>query len=239
MSESPSAAQRVIAVPELLDHILLCLLQDLIPPTNRDDVRSENTKRNAQLLRTLLRCSEIGTAWHRSIFHGPEQLRKSLFLEAELEDSRSWQQVSDLYPNQQSYYRGLALRAPVLNPVIQTAYADYHFRYWRSGLGAEGPRHHAYLIITRRHIGHARQSISAGLGAGIRNMLLAQPPPTELTATVWERNDQLRDFNARTTGISDPVIRCRDGVRLDLVLAKVGLMFDEHEDVTSIKVTTV
>jgi hypothetical protein len=239
MDKSPSAAEQVIAVPELLDQILFALLQDLVPPTNRDDVRSRNTQLNAELIRTLLRCSEIGKAWHRSVFHGPEQLKKSLFLHAEPEDQRSWQQVSGLYPNQQSYYRGLALKAPVLNPVIQTAYADYHFRYWRSGLGAEGPRHHAYLIITRRHISHARKLIAEGMGGTIRNMLLAQPPPTELTATIWERNDQLKAFSERTTGIADPIVKCHEGVRLDLVLAKVGRMFDEHDDVTSIKVTTV
>lgn len=81
------------------------------------------------------------------------------------------------HPNQQSYYRGLALQAPVLNPVVQTECADYHFRYWRSGLSAEAPRHHAYLIIPKRHISRAGELADAGLGGTVRNVLLAQPPP--------------------------------------------------------------
>jgi hypothetical protein len=83
--------------------------------------------------------------------------------------------------------------------------------------------------MTRRYIHRARELVGEGLGGTIRNMHLAQPAPTELIATVWERNDQPKAFSDRTTVIANPCVQYRDGVRLDLILAKVDRMFDEHD----------
>lgn len=239
MEQPLSASARVFATTELLESILLCLLEDIDSPTNREDVRSVTTQNNASILLHLLRLSEIGLVWRRCILHGSKPIQRELFVLAKAEDKRTWWQSKVLYSNQQSYYRGLAYRAPILNPIVQTSFPDYRFRYWRSGLGAEGPRHHAYLIISRRHIAHARERICDGHGKNVLDMVLSQPPPVQMEATIWERNDALKDFHERTTAIEEPLIQCDKGITLGIVLHRVGEMFDNHDDVTSFKITTV
>lgn len=239
MDTFPTAATRTLAIPEILEHILLYLLADLSPPTNRDDCRSHNVQTNARILLHILRCTEIASLWRTCITRSSPFLRRALFLSRECDDVRSWDQQTVIYPNQQQFYRCLAYSAPVLNPVTQMAFDGYRFRYWRSGLGAEGPRHHAYLILSRRHVNEARIRIAHGYGKNVRNMFLAQPPPTEMCAAIWERRFDPVLFPSRTIEIKNPQLLKHDGVTLDDVLRHAGQIFDEHSDLISIKVTTV
>jgi hypothetical protein len=236
---TPTASSRALATPEIAEHIFLDLLEDLTPPTNRDDWRSTHVQSNARILLHLLRCSQVSLTWRRCIFNGPPFLQRALFLRLDPDTHRSWDQHPSIYPNQQSYYRGIALRAPILNPVIQTACESYKFRYWRSGLGAEGPRHHAYMIITRSHSDKARRLMDSGFGAAVRRMFLSQPPPTEMGFSIWERDDKEALFDDRTTAISEPYLGVEGGVTLDDVLQHAGKLFDSHPDLVSLKITTI
>lgn len=239
MEHPPSAASRALATPEILELILLHCLTYLVPPTNRDDRRSDKTQTNADILLHIIRLTPINSTWRKCILQGPPELQRALFLRHESSTVRSWTQYPNLYPSQQSYYRGLAFRAPVLNPVIQMSFEGYKFRYWRSGLGAEGPRHHAYLILTRRHILDARERMRLGYGKVVRGMFLAQPPPTEVCATIWERDDEVGIWPTRTTGIQEASVCREEGLRLDDVLGYAGRIFDECPDLVAVKVTTV
>ncbi|KAK5173909.1 uncharacterized protein LTR77_002590 [Saxophila tyrrhenica] len=138
-----------------------------------------------------------------------------------------------------SYYTAPCLRAPQLNPVIQSLFARYHFRFWHLSYDSTGNKHVAYLIITRQDIPAIAFRSITGQGKSITDMLLSQPPPTALEATIWEEKDETKEYLGRTSTLSDPVIVCEDGVTIGLVHVKVKKMFDEHPDVAAIKLTTV
>lgn len=70
-------------------------------------------------------------------------------------------------------------------------------------------------------------------------MLLSQPPPTALEATIWEERDETKDYVGRTSALADPSIVSETGVTIGLVHERVAKMFDEHQDVAAIKLTTV
>ena len=97
----------------------------------------------------------------------------------------------------------------------------------------------AYLIITRRDVPAVALRSGTGQGKSISSMLLAQPPPEALEATIWEEKYETKEYVGRTTKLEDPVIACESGVTIGLVHEKVAKMFDDHPDVAAIKLTTV
>jgi hypothetical protein len=125
-----SAANGALATPEILEYVLQHLLADLLPPTNRHDAQSESVQHNARILLHLLHCCEVGPVWRGCIMHGPPALQHALFLSGDFDSTRFWDQQDIMYPNQRSYFRGLAYLAPELNPILQTVFDGQKFRYW-------------------------------------------------------------------------------------------------------------
>ena len=70
-------------------------------------------------------------------------------------------------------------------------------------------------------------------------MLLSQPPCTALEATIWDERDETKDYVGRTMELRDEMIRCEEGLTIGMVQRRVKEMFDEHKDVSAIKLTTV
>ena len=70
-------------------------------------------------------------------------------------------------------------------------------------------------------------------------MLLSQPPCTSLEAMIWEERDETKDYVGRTSRLQDPIIRCESGVTIGMIHERAARMFDEHHDVTAIKLTTM
>ena len=70
-------------------------------------------------------------------------------------------------------------------------------------------------------------------------MLLSQPPCTALEATIWEERDETKEYVGRTSTLKDPNIRCDSGVTVGLVHERVAQIFNEHPDVTAVKLTTL
>ena len=70
-------------------------------------------------------------------------------------------------------------------------------------------------------------------------MQLSQPPCTALKAMIWEERDETKDYVGKTSALKDPMILCDGGVTLGQVHEKVNRLFDEHQDLTAIKLTTV
>ncbi len=239
-SSEPSAAQCVLGSPELLAHILSYLLCQLLPLTDQEDPRSVRVYGNARILKQLLRCSEVNWTWYRCILQDSKQFRDALFLQPNEHSTRPWDfgvgatRATRLH----SYCTTPHQRAPRLNPIIQTTFGPYHFRFWHLNPASSGNRHVAYLIITRKNIPAVSLRSSTGQGRTISRMLLSQPPPTAMEATIWEERDETRDYVGRTTSLRDPVIRCTTGVTIGLVHDMVSKMFDEYRDVAAIKLTT-
>ena len=231
-----SSAEEALAVTEILEQILTCLLESLDQPSNREDANSQLTQSNAAILLHLLQCAAVNKTWKHCILHGSQPLRRCLYLLPDSRSPRSWEHGGRVYASQATAYRDLSASAPSLNPVVQTLFSSCNFRFWRSGLEAEGPRHRAYLILTRKRLQVFNQAISNGYGENILSMLLAQPPPVEFTAEIWDREDADARLEKRSTKIWRPSIYCSAGVTIGLVFRRVTEMFDDHPDVTAIKV---
>ena len=238
--DEPSAAQRLSAIPELLEHIFTFLLCQILPLTDQEDPRSIRVYGNTNVLKHLLRCSEVGRDWNQCMSES-KRLQRALFLLPEYTTNRSWDHraTASTARLRSSYYTAPSLRAPRLNPVIQTTFGAYHFRFWHLSLESTGNKHCAYLIITRRDIPAVALRAQTGQGRSISRMLLSQPPCTHLRATIWEERDETRDYVGRTSALKDPVIMCDDGVTIGMVHERVSKMFDEHRDVAAIKLTTI
>jgi hypothetical protein len=234
------ATQRTFATAELLEQILIRLLDGLLPLTDREDPRSVRTHANATILEHILRCMQVSRDWRDCIL-GSSRLRRALFWTPDQRTNRSWDiaasatRVRLLY----SYYTAPHLRAPQLNPVIQTTFPAYHFRFWHLGLESTNNKHCAYLIIARRDLPAVKLREQTGNGRNISRMLVSQPPCAALEATIWEERDIVKDWVGRTSRLQDPIIRCDDGVTIGMIHERVGMMFDEHRDVTAIKLTTM
>ena len=235
-----SATQRTFATPELLEHILSYLLFFLLPVTDKEDPRSVKSHGNTNILLQLLRCTAVSQDWRKCILGSP-RLRRALYWEADPKTNRSWDvsasasRVRILY----SYYTAPHLRAPQLNPIIQTTFPVYQFRFWHLNPHSTGNKHCAYLIITRRDVPAVKLREQTGLGRSISKMMLSQPPCTVLEATIWDERDESKDYIGRTTRLEDPVISCETGVTIGMIHDRVAKMFDEHRDVAAIKLTTM
>ncbi|TKA23831.1 hypothetical protein B0A50_06966 [Salinomyces thailandicus] len=238
-----SATARAFATPELLEHILACLLDDILPPSPQEDPRSVRTHTSARKLLHLLRCSEVNHFW-QGCMRGSACLQRALFLLPDNVSDRSWQHdergSSDTAQTMRTSHRHTASsETPVLNSILQVTFKSYHFRFWHLSLEASDNKHCAYLIVTRRDLPALEQRAVTGQGRMISNMLLSQPPCAALEATIWEERDETKDYLGRTTSLRDPFIRHDEGLTIGMVHDKVGEMFREHSDVAAIKLTTV
>lgn len=228
--------ERVFALPELLEPILLCLLEDLSPLRYQEDPRCTRVYNNANILRHLLHCSQVCKQWKNSIERSAP-IQRALFLLPDPNSDRTWTQghdeLSDAGPKTES-----PLQPPVLNPVIQTIFKSYHFRYWHLSFEASGNRHCAYMIVEKRDIPDLISRATTGQGRNISNMLLSQPPCLALEATIWDERDETKDYVGRTTELRDPMISDEKGLTIGMVHKRVAEMFAEHPDVSAIKLTT-
>lgn len=237
-----SASDRVLSTAELLEQILVCLLEDIFPKTEHEDPRSPKTQANASILLHLVHCSQVNRIWHQCIFRGSKPIQRALFLREDHLGPRSWQVGRPWYPSQRDYHQDLAFRIPVLNPIVRATLPTYRFRFWKNAAEAWGPRYRAYLIVRRKDAVAARERLRSGQGRTLSKMFLSQPPATEMVAAIWEREVSAGDETtspSRTTELNRPVIKCDQGVTLGFMHKKIFEMFDEHKDVTAIKVTTV
>jgi hypothetical protein len=236
-----SAMHQVFSVPELMDHIISYLFRQLLPITDLEDPRSIRVHQNASILHQILRLSEINRAWHHFIF-GSNIVQRALFRLPDIHSIRSWDssQRANRERKLHSWLYTVALpRPPQLNPIIQTTFPAYHFRFWHLSLESTNNKHVAYLIITRRDLPAVQLRCQTGQGRCISEMLLSQPPPMALEATIWDERDESKDYIGRTNTLADPVIRCEQGVTIGLIHERVSKMFSQHRDVAAIKLTTI
>ena len=238
-SQLPLAAHRVFAIPELLDRILTYLLIPIHPIGPQEDPRSVRVHANADILRQLLSCNLVSRTWHSNITSS-SLLRQALFFRPAPQDMRSWTlpllRLEGSYSMMQ-YLR--EIRAPVLNPVVQTTFPAYQFRFWHLSPEVNGNKYCAYLIITRKDLPDLATRAESGQGKRVQEMLLSQPPIQALEASIWEERDETKEYLGRTKRLRDPVIRCEGGVTVEMVHERVGRWMEEYGDVAAIKLITV
>jgi hypothetical protein len=235
-----SSTERVFALPELLEPILLYLLEELSPLSYQEDPRNSRVYNNANVLQHLLKCNEVCKQWKSTIHHSAP-IQRALFLLPDPNNDRTWTQdhskTDDIdvqaSPNQPP------IQPPTLNPIIQTTFKSYHFRYWHLSFEASGNKHCAYMIIEKRDILDFKARAVTGQGRKISSMLLSQPPCTVLEATIWDERDETKDYVGRTMELRDSVITDERGLTIGMVQKKVAEMFAEHRDVSAIKLTTI
>jgi hypothetical protein len=235
-----SSTERVFALPELLEPILLYLLEELSPFSYQEDPRNSRVYNNANVLQHLLNCSQVCKQWKATIQHSAP-IQRALFLLPDPNSDRTWTQghsKTDDIDVQESPTRP-AIQPPTLNPIIQTTFKSYHFRYWHLSFEASGNKHCAYMIIEKRDIPDFKTRAMTGQGKNISSMLLSQPPCTALEATIWDERDETRDYVGRTMELRDSVITNDGGLTIGMVHEKVAEMFAEHPDVSAIKLTTM
>lgn len=230
-----TSAERVFALPELLEPILLFLLEDLSPLKYQEDPRCTRVYNNADILRHLLRCTQVCKQWKHSIERSAP-IQRALFLLPDPNSDRTWTQGHS--ETGDTGVKTSPLQPPVLNPVIQTIFKSYHFRYWHLSFEASGNRHCAYMIVEKRDIHDLKSRATTGQGRNISNMLLSQPPCLALEATIWDERDETKDYVGRTTELRDPMISNEKGLTIGMVHKRVAEMFAEHPDVSAIKLTT-
>lgn len=235
-----TAAGKVLATPELLELILVPLLGQWREPLEREDPRSQKTRLNAKILLDLLSLRRVNHTFD-AVLTSSISLKRSLFLCPEYPPNRSWscESAGQLPAILRSFYRCPALKSPpLLNPIAQTTFPSYHFRYWHLSPETSGNKYCAFLIITRDDIRRYRAT-AAGKEKILERMLLSQPPAVALEAMVWEERDETKEYIGRITGLEDPLIQSDQGLTIGDVHRRVGEMFDLYSDVPAIKLTTV
>ncbi len=95
------------------------------------------------------------------------------------------------------------------------------------------------MIITRQDMSAVALRALTGQVKSISNMLLSQPPCLALECSVWDERDESKEYIGRTRVLNDSVIRDEKGVTMSMVHESVQRMFDEHRDVSAIKLTTI
>lgn len=236
--ETPS--ERVLATPELLELILAPLLGQLQEPLEREDPRSQRTRANANVLLGLLALRLVNQTFD-AIIKSSVILRRGLFLMPDNPPDRSWscESAGQLPAILRSYYRCPALKSPpVLNPIAQTTFPGYHFRYWHLDPAASGNKYCAYMIITRDDIRKYR-AVTSGQTKMLDRMLLSQPPTLGLEAMIWDDRDETKEYLGRTTDLEDMKIESEEGLTVGDVHRRVGELFDCYQDVPAIKLTTM
>jgi hypothetical protein len=232
-------SQRVFSLPELLEPILLFLLEELSPFSYQEDPRNARVYNNADVLRHLLNCTRVCKRWRATIQHSAS-IQRALFLLPDPNSDRTWTQgdsrIDDI--DVKAKEDGPPIQPPTLNPIIQTTFKSYHFRYWHLSYEASGNKHCAYMIIEKRDIPDLKARETTGQGRNISNMLLSQPPCIALEATIWDERDETKDYVGRTTELRDSMVSDDEGLTIGMVHKKVAEMFAAHQDVSAIKLTT-
>ncbi|KAM0695354.1 hypothetical protein Q7P36_005713 [Cladosporium allicinum] len=237
-TESPS--DRVLATPELLELILVPLLSQLREPLEREDPRSTKTRMNASILLNILSLRRVNRDFN-AILTTSIYLRRGLFFAPDHPPNRSWscESAGHLPAILRSFYRCPALKSPpILNPIAQTTFPNYHFRYWHLDPAASGNKYCAYMIITRDDIRRYR-AVTATQEKVLDRMLLSQPPALALEPMVWADRDETKEYLGQTTDLSDVRIENEAGVTVGELHRKLGELFDRYQDVPAIKLTTV
>jgi hypothetical protein len=235
-----SSTERVFALPELLEPILLYLLEELSPLSYQEDPRNSRVYNNANVLQHLLNCNQVCKQWKFAIQHSTP-IQRALFLLPDAHSDRTWTQDHSKTDDMDVEASPIQspIQPPTLNPIIQTTFKSYHFRYWHLSFEASGNKHCAYMIIERRDIPDFKARAITGQGRNISDMLSSQPPCTALEATIWDERDETKDYVGRTMELQDPVISDDAGLTIGMVQRKVAEMFAEHRDVSAIKLTTM
>lgn len=231
-----NSIERVFALPELLEPILLYLLEDLSPLEYQEDPRNARVFNNAEILRHLLSCSQVCKQFKSTIRHSAP-IQRALYLLPDPNSDRTWTQNHSARTND-TEPKTYPPQPPILNPIIQTTFKSYHFRYWHLSFEASGNKHCAYLIIERRDIPDFKARAATSQGKTISKMLLSQPPCTALEATIWDERDETKDYVGRTMELREGMVREEEGLTIGMVHERVKEMFDEHPDVSAIKLTT-
>ena len=94
------------------------------------------------------------------------------------------------------------------------------------------------MIITRDDIRRYR-AVNTKEQKILGKMLLSQPPALALEAMIWDERDETKEYLGRTTELENPLIESEKGLTVSQVHYRVGEMFDRHDDVPAIKLTTV
>lgn len=233
-----SATDEVFCTPELLEQILIYLLDDLTPVTCQRDPRSTPVYDNAAVLLHLLRCSAV-TQKVRACIAGSVLLQRALYQSPDVRHGMTWDHRHRLHAQQLEPGDSSRVPAPMLNPVVQTIFKSYHFRYWHLGFEASNNVHCAYLIITRHDLPSIQRGECDGRGRSISSMLLSQPPCLAMEATIWEERDETKDYVGRTSALNEPVTRCRSGLTVGFVHRNIQRWFAEHQDVAAIKLISL
>ncbi|KAF2484178.1 hypothetical protein BDY17DRAFT_295146 [Neohortaea acidophila] len=256
--ENLSDVQRVFAVSELLEHILLNLPSQLLSILDNEDPRSVRVYNNARILSHLLRLTEVNRQWHQCI-HGSKRLQRALFLQADSKPGRPSVTSSPAFSRRRKLIAPtLSLTIPwfpQLNPIIQSTFPSYHFRFWRSTLPLvleAQPGGHMYsfeepkgqgldcfaLMIFRCDVPAIKLRAITGQGRSISKMQLSKPPCVALQCSIWDERDETRDYVGLTKSLAPSVIRSDEGVTLGMVHEAASKCFDEYRDVSCIKFTT-
>ncbi|KAK6432800.1 hypothetical protein LTR95_011028 [Oleoguttula sp. CCFEE 5521] len=226
-----SSSMQVLRTAELLEQVLLSLLDDLHPLREREDPRSVRTDQNATTVKHLLSLRRVNTTFN-ALMTSSLQLRRALYLYPATSRTRGWHcGGSDK----------ATLDAPFLNPIVQTTFPSYQFRFWHLSLEASGNKYCALMIITRDDVHRYRHRASSAEGKILPRMQLSIPPMPGMEAVIWEERDETKDYVGRTTELEHAVIRPIDGEGLTVgeLHDRVGEMFEKHKDVAAIKLTTL
>jgi len=219
-----SACARVFASPELLTLILASLsplptlTRDGSGPHEAEDPRSVTVQSRANGLWALLHAQRISHACRDLV--STRLLQRRLFLMPQTTSSASWA-FSETSTQ------------PILNPVVQTI---THWRFSHLSPGQMGGSFSAHMIIERADYANLR-----ALPISLNNMLLSQPPTTDVTAFTWERLTEPEGGGARSPRSGSVCIRrIRDegGVIIGQVLEIVGRMFLDDSILKAVKVRT-
>lgn len=226
-SHQPSLITKVLMLPELAV-IILGFISPLPPPLgetsllyNIEDPRSAAVQSRANALWTLLHAQRVNQPW-RYMITNTQSLQQCLFLVPHTASPASWAASSP----------GSA--RPVLNPLIQTI---THWRFSHLDPDQMGGKYSAHMIVERKDYAHL-----LSLPCNQKSMLLSQPPVTDVTAMVWERETEPESGQSRVRPPPSlySVKRIRDdgGVVFGKVLEKVGRMFEEDVTLKAIKICT-
>jgi hypothetical protein len=235
-----SSLERVLATPELLELIIVPLLGQLREPLEREDPRSPKTRSNAKVLLGLFSLRLVNRTFDAVIISSLP-LRRGLFLAPDHPPNRSWscESAGQLPAILRSFYRCPALKSPpILNPIAQTVFPNYHFRYWHLDPAASGNRYCAYLIITRDDV-RTYRAVTSGQTKMLDRMLLSQPPALGLEAMIWDDRDETKEYIGRTIDLEGLRVESEVGLTVGEVHRWVGELFDRYQDVPAIKLTTV
>ena len=235
-----SPSDQVLATPELLELILVPLLSQLREPLEREDPRSPKTRMNASILLNILSLRRVNKDFN-AILTSSIHLRRGLFFAPDRPPNRSWscESAGHLPAILRSFYRCTALKSPpILNPITQTTFPTYHFRYWHLDPATSGNKYCAYMIITRDDIRRYR-AVTASQGKVLDKMLLSQPPALALEPMVWADRDETKEYLGQTTDLRDIRIENEAGLTVGELHRKLGELFDRYQDVPAIKLTTV